>query len=148
MTTKRLLMREHFPESVQLMSSLDELIRNAGIDPLQLELIKIRASQINGCAYCMNKHIGDALAQGGDQRNINVLSGWREAANWFSEEEQAILRLTEEITLISKQGLSDEVYDKALELFGASRLAALIMAIVSINAWNRVGVSLRMHPVK
>lgn len=145
---QRLLMREHFPESVQLIGKLDEIIKTAGIDPLHFEMIRIRASQINGCAYCMNKHTEDALRLGEDPHRIYVVSGWKEARNWFSEEEQTILQLTEEITLISMQGLSDETYDKALALFGASRLAALIMAIVSINAWNRVGVALRMHPIK
>lgn len=129
------------------MAQLDELIKGR-VDPLQLELIKIRASQINGCAYCMNKHITDALRLKEGLERINVLSGWKEAGNWFSEEEKTILAMTEEITLISQHGLSNAVYQKALELFGEERLAALIMAIVSINAWNRVGVALRMHPVK
>lgn len=145
---KRLLMHEHFPESYKLMKELDELIKKSGIPPLQLEMIKIRASQINGCAYCMDKHSGDAVKLGEDVRRLYVLSGWREAINWFSEEEQTILRLTEEISLIGEQGLSDATYDKALELFGESRLAYLIMAVISINAWNRVGVGLKMQPVK
>lgn len=145
---KRLLMHEHFPESYKLMKELDELIKKSGIPPLQLEMIKIRASQINGCAYCMDKHSGDAVKQGEDLRRLYVLSGWREAINWFSEEEQTILQLTEEISLIGEQGLSDATYDKALELFGESRLAYLIMAVISINAWNRVGVGLKMQPVK
>ena len=141
-------MHEHFPESYKLMKELDELIKKSGIPPLQLEMIKIRASQINGCAYCMDKHSGDAVKQGEDVRRLYVLSGWREAIDWFSEEEQTILRLTEEISLIGEQGLSDATYDKALELFGESRLAYLIMAVISINAWNRVGVGLKMQPVK
>ncbi len=126
----------------------NELIKTAKIDPLQVGMIKIRASQINGCAYCMNKHIGDALKLGEDPQRVYVLSGWREARNWFNEEEQTILQLTEEITLISNGRLSDEVYDKAEALFGASRLTAIVMTVVSINAWNRVGVALRMHPIK
>ncbi|WP_118973699.1 carboxymuconolactone decarboxylase family protein [Taibaiella koreensis] len=145
---QRLSMRKQFPEGVKLMGELDGLIKGSGIDPRHIELIKIRASQINGCAYCMNSHTKDALQLGEDPHRLYVLSGWREARDWFSEEEQTILQLTEEITLISRQGLSEAVYEKGLALFGEARLAFLIMAIVSINAWNRVGVALSMHPIK
>lgn len=141
-------MHQYFPESYQLMKELDELIKKSGIPPLYLEMIKIRASQINGCAYCMDKHSGDAVKLGEDVRRLYVLSGWREAVDWFSEEEQILLRLTEEISLIGAQGISDATYDKALELFGEARLAYLIMAAVSINGWNRIGVGLKMQPLK
>jgi AhpD family alkylhydroperoxidase len=144
----RLEMNQYFPESYKLMAELDKHITASGIPPLYIDLIKIRASQINGCAFCLDKHIGEAIRQGEDPRRIYVLDGWKEAPDWFSEEEQAILLLTEEISLIGQHGVSNEVYDKALELFGASKLAFLIMAAVSINAWNRIGIALSMHPKK
>src|SRR5262249_36598944 len=122
-------------------------IKKADIHPLRIEMIKIRASQLNGCAYCLNMHINDALKLGEDPKRIYVLSAWREALSWFSEEEQIILQLTEQITEIGHHGISDEVYDKAISLFGEEKTAHLIMATISINSWNRIGVGLNLHPV-
>lgn len=144
--SKRLNLKQIIPESYQILMQWDELIENSGIDKLQLELVKIRASQINGCAFCMNVHIKDALKAGEDPKRIYVLSGWREAKNWFSKSDQTILKLTEEITLISVHGLSDETYEEAISTFGEEITAKLIMAVININALNRVGVSLNMHP--
>ena len=110
------------------------------------QLIKIRASQINGCAYCVNMHTQDALKLGIDARKINLINVWREADNIFTEEEQLVIRMTEELTLIHQQGLSDSVYEKALALFGEDKTAQLIMVVITINAWNRMGVGLRMQP--
>jgi AhpD family alkylhydroperoxidase len=109
-------------------------------------MIRIRASQINGCAYCVNYHTGDALKLGVDFRKINLLSAWREASNVFNEEEQLIIRMTEELTLIHQHGLSETVYEKAISLFGEEKTAQLIMVIITINAWNRIGVGLSIKP--
>lgn len=136
-----------FPAAYQPLVELDKLIYQTGIERLQLEMIKIRASQINGCAYCMNKHIEDALKHGEKPGRIYVMSAWREAKKWFSEEDQVILAMTEEVTHISQHGLSDETFDKALELFGELKTGQILVAIVNINAWNRIGVSLNLHPV-
>jgi len=144
--SNRLNLKQIIPESYQLLLQWDQLIENSGIQPLQLELVKIRASQINGCAFCMNVHIKDALKKGEDPKRIYVLSAWREAKNWFSAEDQIILKLTEEITLISQHGLSDQTYEEAVNTFGEEITAKLIMAIININSLNRVGVSLNMHP--
>jgi AhpD family alkylhydroperoxidase len=144
--SNRLNLKQIIPESYQIMMQWDKLIENSGLDPLQLELVKIRASQINGCAFCMNIHIKDALKNGEDPKRIYVLSGWREAKQWFSTEDQIILKLTEEITLIAANGLSDQTYDDAVNTFGEETTAKLIMAVININALNRVGVSLHMHP--
>lgn len=145
---KRLNMHAIFPDLYKHLSQIDTQIKEAGIPPLYLELIKIRTSQINGCAYCLDKHIGDAIKLGEDPRKIYVLSAWHEAQNWFSQEEQAIIRLTEEIAHIGEHGISNEVYDNALELFGEEKLGFLIAAAISMNAWNRLGVGLNLHPVK
>jgi AhpD family alkylhydroperoxidase len=134
------------PEAYKAMDALDSYLDTTQINPLYKELIKIRASQINGCAYCMNSHTQDALKKGEKANRLFVLSGWREATNWFSEEEQAILAFTEEVTLISNDGVSDEVYNKMISLFGEAVTAQVLMAIITINAWNRIGVSLHMQP--
>jgi AhpD family alkylhydroperoxidase len=142
----RLNLREIIPDTHQIFMQLSQAVANTGIDKLHLELIKIRASQINGCAYCLYKHSKDAITYGEDPKRLYVLSAWREAKNWFSKEEQAILRLTEEITLIAGHGLSDQTYEEALALFGEEMTAKLIVAVIHINALNRLAVSLTMHP--
>lgn len=142
----RLNLKELIPDSYQLLLQLTQFVANTGINPLQQELIKIRASQINGCAYCMYMHSRDALKYGEDPKRLYVLSAWREAKNWFSKEDQVILALTEEITLIANHGLSDQTYEEAVDLFGEEMTAKLIVAVININALNRVGASLNMHP--
>lgn len=144
--SKRLNLKELIPDSHQILMQLSQFVANSGIDKLQQELIKIRASQINGCAYCMHMHSKEALKHGEDPKRLYVLSAWREAKNWFSETDQVILKLTEEITLIADHGLSDQTYEEAVALFGEEVTAKLIVAVININALNRVGVSLNMHP--
>ena len=134
------------PEAYQAMSSLDKYLLTSGIELLQREMIKIRASQINGCAWCVNIHTRDARKLGETEQRIYLISVWKEAGNIFSEEEQLLLAMTEQITLVQKGGLSNELYEKAVSLFGEAKTAQIIMAIITINAWNRIGVSLNMHP--
>jgi AhpD family alkylhydroperoxidase len=134
------------PEAYKAMFALDKYISASGIGDLQREMIKIRASQINGCAYCVNQHTRDARKFGETEQRIYLMSVWHEAGNLFSEEEQLLLAMTEEITLIHKHGLSDELYEKAIHLLGEEKTAQVIMAIITINAWNRIGVGLNMHP--
>jgi AhpD family alkylhydroperoxidase len=143
---KRLDLYTLFPDVFRLNRELDASLKSAGINPLYFELIRIHASQLNGCAYCLDKHTGDALKLGEDPRRIHVLSAWREAAEWFSEEEQTILQLTEEITMIGNHGISEKVYNKAIELFGEDQYALLMVAAISINSWNRIGIGLSLHP--
>jgi AhpD family alkylhydroperoxidase len=145
---KRLQMGRVFPEAYRLMKEIDAEIKKAGLNPLWLEMIKVRASQLNGCAYCLNQHSADAIKLGEKPERLYVLSAWREAKDWFTEDEQIILQMTEEVTLIGQQGISDEVYNNAIRLFGEDNTARLLMAMISINSWNRVGVGLSMHPVK
>ena len=143
----RFKMNQVFPEAYKLLYAIDAKLKQTGLSALHIEMIKIRASQINNCAFCLNMHIGDALKLGEDPKRIYVLSAWHEATDWFTIEEQTILRLTEEVTLISQKGVSDEVYEKAVELFGEEGTAHLMMAVISINSWNRLGVGLNLHPV-
>ena len=143
---KRFILRELIPDTHQIFMQLSQAVTKLGIDKLQQELIKIRASQINGCAYCLNKHCMDAIKYGEDPKRLYVLSAWREAKNWFSKEDQVILKLTEEITLIANHGLSDQTYEEAIALFGEEMTAKLIVAVININALNRLAVSLNEHP--
>jgi AhpD family alkylhydroperoxidase len=134
------------PAAYKILDGLDDYIYNSKIERLQQEMIRIRASQINGCAYCVNYHSGDAIKAGETVNRLNLISVWKEAGNVFNEEEQLLLAMTEEITLIHRGGLSDLLYEKAIELFGEEKTAQIIMTIIAINAWNRIGVGLKMEP--
>ena len=134
------------PEAYKAMGALDNYIASIAVNQLHQELIRIRASQINGCAYCVNAHTGDARKHGETEQRMHLIAVWREARNIFTEEEQALLEMTEEITLIHQHGLSTRLYEKSMELFGQEKTAQVIMTIIGINAWNRIGVSLKMEP--
>ena len=142
---KRFLMKVVQPEAYKAMRVLENYLDTANISAVHKELIKIRASQINGCAFCIDLHTKDARKLGETEQRIYLLNAWRET-DIFTPEEKIILALTEEITLIHQHGLSDEVYDKAIEYFGEEKTAQLIMAVININSWNRTGISLRMQP--
>lgn len=134
------------PAAYKAMDSLDNYVAHTSVDKLHQELIRIRASQINGCAYCVNSHTADARKAGETEQRIYLMSVWREARNVFTEEEQVLLEMTEEITLIHQHGLGDVLYEKAIALFGEVKTAEIIMVIITINAWNRIGVGLKMEP--
>jgi AhpD family alkylhydroperoxidase len=140
-------MKQVQPGAYKAMNALDQYVHASGVVAREQELIRIRASQINGCAYCVNSHTSDARKLGETDLRMHLISVWREAKNVFSEAEQLILAITEEITLIHRHGLSDELYEKAIAMFGEEKTAQIIMTIITINAWNRIGVSLKMEPV-
>ena len=133
-------MAEVQPEAMKAIMHLEQYMANTAIPKLHKELIKIRASQINGCAYCVNMHTADARKYGETEQRINLICVWREAHGFFTEEEQLILAITEEVTLLHQHGLSDALYEKSIALFGEVVTAQIIMAIITINAWNRVAV--------
>lgn len=143
--TTRFLMNEVEPGAYAAMLGLEKYLSTTGIAPLHQELIRIRASQLNGCAFCVNKHSADALKQGETAQRLLLLTVWRESPQ-FSDEEKIILAMTEEITFISQRGLTDDTYDKAVKQFGLNGTAQLIMAINIINAWDRIGISTRRIP--
>lgn len=128
------------PAAYKAMLGLEQALATSHISKTHKELIKIRASQINGCAFCLDMHTKDALQYGETPQRIFLLNAWREAG-LFSEEEQVILAITEEITLIHQQGLSAATYAKAAAIFDETYIAQLIMAVVVINAWNRIAIS-------
>lgn len=137
---KRINIASLEPEGYKAMSGLERYIRHTKLPALLREMIKIRASQINGCAYCIDMHTREALQVGETQRRIFALSAWKESP-LFSEEERAVLQLTEEVTLISKHGVSDETYNNALKFYGENELAQIIMQVIIINSWNRIAIS-------
>jgi AhpD family alkylhydroperoxidase len=142
----RFLMGKVQPDAYRAMGALDKYVNASSINPLHREMIKIRASQMNGCAYCVNHHTRDARKLGETEQRIYLMSVWREAGSLFSDEEQILLEMTEEITLIHQHGLHDTLYEKAIQILGELKTAEVIMIINVINAWNRIGVSLNMHP--
>lgn len=128
------------PNAYKAMFALEDFLQNSQLSKTHLELIKIRASQINGCAFCINMHTSDALKQGETSQRIFLLSAWRET-ELFTEEERNILAITEEVTLINQNGLSNQTYEQATKLFDENYIAQIIMAVVTINSWNRIAIS-------
>jgi AhpD family alkylhydroperoxidase len=127
----------------QAMLSLGKAAEESGLDRSLLELVKTRASQINGCAYCIDMHTKDARAMGETEQRLYALNGWRETP-FFSEKERAALEWTEAITRIADTHAPDEVYDRVRQHFDESQLVALTLAAVAINAWNRLAISFRV----
>lgn len=128
------------PGAYKAMRGLEDFVRESGLDRHLYELIKIRASQINGCAYCLNMHTRDARKLGETEQRIYLLNAWRET-ELYTAAERAALALTEALTLVSVAQLPDAVYEEAAAHFSEPELAALIMAVVAINGWNRIQIS-------
>lgn len=141
MTHQRLSVHDLDPRATQAVLGLEHYVRTSGLDKRLYELVKIRASQLNGCAYCLDMHNRDARAAGEDQRRLDVLSAWREAPELFTDPERAALALTEAVTLISRAGVPDEIWAEARRHFDDTSMVHLLMAIATINVWNRLAVS-------
>ncbi len=137
---KRITIPEIEPNAYKAMSGLEQYNRTSELPKLLREMIKISASQINGCAYCIDMHTADALKLGETPRKIFALSAWKESP-LFSDAERSVLKLTEEVTLISNHGVSDETYNNALKFYTENEVAQIIMQIVVINSWNRIAIS-------
>ncbi|MFC9890627.1 carboxymuconolactone decarboxylase family protein [Streptomyces pilosus] len=135
----------HAPEVYKAMVRLDSAARK-GLDPTLYELVKIRASQINHCAFCLDMHSKDALAAGESVERIVQLTAWEESRHFYTEKELAAIELTEAVTVLTDGFVPDEVYERAAGHFDEAELSQLIAAIAVINAWNRFGVTCRMTP--
>ena len=133
------------PAAYKALDALEKYLDASGISQTHRELIRLRASQINGCAYCVDLHARDALKHGEDQRRLNNLVTWKEAP-FYSDAERAVLALTEEVTLIQGR-VADATYENAIAVLGEEYAAHVIMAAVTINAWNRIGIATEMAPV-
>jgi AhpD family alkylhydroperoxidase len=138
----RINLLKESPDAYRAMRGLEEYITKSGLDRKLYELIKLRASQINGCAYCINMHTRDAMKLGETAQRLFLLDAWQET-ELYSEKERAVLALTESMTLISETHVPDEVYEEAAKHLDKSELAAVIMAVVTINAWNRIAITSR-----
>ena len=131
-----------FPSGFEAMLGLEQAVRHSPIEPALLELVKLRASQLNGCAYCLDMHSKDARATGEDEQRLHVLAAWREAP-FYSPRERAALAWCEALTLLPQTGAPDDVFGDVEAQFSDEEVAALTFQIVAINGWNRLAVGLR-----
>ena len=131
------------PEALQAMLQMERVVRKSGLEPKLLELVKIRASQMNGCAFCLDMHTKDARALGETEQRIYTLSAWREAP-FYTGRERAALAWTEALTNIQEGHAPDYVYAEAARQFSEAELVNLTLAITTINAWNRISIGFRV----
>ncbi len=131
------------PLVYQAMAVADDAIMKFDLDPKLRELVRLRVSQLNGCGYCINMHAADARNLGETERRLYALSAWWETP-FFTEEERAILKLTDEVTLISKGGVNDETFERALKYLGERTLTQLLFVIATTGSWNRIAISTHM----
>lgn len=137
---KRINISEIEPKAYNAMFELEKYLAQTALTRTDKGLIKIRASQLNGCAFCIDMHTKDALKYGETPQRIFLLNAWRET-ELFTATERTLLKVTEEVTRISQQGLTKTTYDEAVSTFGENYLAQVIMAVATINAWNRITIS-------
>ncbi len=142
---ERINYTEIAPDGYRAMSGLERYVRSSGLEPSLLELVKMRASQINGCAYCIDMHSKDARAGGETEQRLYALDAWRETP-FFSERERAALAWTEAVTLVAETRVPEDVYESARAHFGERELVDLTLAVVVINGWNRLAISFRSLP--
>ncbi len=133
------------PGIIHAMLGLEQQVHKAGLDSKLLDLVRMRASQINGCAYCLDMHSKDARARGETEQRLYGLEAWREAP-YYSARERAALEWTEALTLVSETHAPDEVYERVREEFSEDELLHLTLAIVAINGWNRLNIAARTVP--
>lgn len=143
--SQRMNVGEVAPEGYRAVLGLEKYLRKE-LDGRLLDLVKLRASMLNGCAYCVDLHGGDLLKHGEDVRRVLGVTTWREFPG-FDARERAALALTDEVTRLGEHGVSDEVWDTARASFTDKEVADLILAIGLINLWNRIGVTTRLAPV-
>lgn len=141
--THRLPLARHAPRSYGAMAQLQATIE---LEPRLGELLKIRASQLNGCAFCLDMHAKDARAAGESEERLHLLAAWREAPRHFDERERAALALCEALTALTDGELPDDVWERAAAVFEPDELAQVVFAIVAINAWNRIAISSGAEP--
>lgn len=142
--TQRMNVSTAAPEGFKAVIGLEEYVR-ANVEHTILELVKLRASILNECAFCVDMHSRDAQAAGETDRKLFAVAAWHDAP-FFSERERAALELTDEVTKLGRHGVSDAVWNQAAQLFSEKEQADLILAIATINVWNRIAISTRLAP--
>lgn len=138
----RVAINEHFRQGYDAMLGLQQTVDAGPIDPFLAELLKLRASQLNGCAYCLDMHTKDARALGETEDRMHLVAAWREAPG-FTPRERVALALCEAITLVTEGHVPDEIWDAAADEFGADELMCIVWECIAINAWNRLCVTTR-----
>lgn len=129
-------------DAVKPLFTLAEYVRKSGLEQSLIELVMMRTSQLNGCAYCLDMHTKDARAQGESEQRLYLLNAWREAP-FYSDRERAALAWTEAVSEISVHGVSDELYEQVREQFDDKALVDLTLAVIAINGWNRMAIAFR-----
>jgi AhpD family alkylhydroperoxidase len=136
------------PEVMKALGALEATIQDSGLEISLINLVKTRASQINGCAYCIHMHTKEARGRGESEERLYLLNAWRESP-LYSDRERAALAWTEAVTLVSQTHVPDSVYEEACKAFSEAEIVKLTMLVATINAWNRIAISFRsVHPVK
>src|SRR5579871_6319945 len=133
------------PGAYHAMFGLEKYVRESGLELSLLDLVKIRASQINGCAFCLDMHWKDARAGGESEERLYMISVWRESA-LYSERERAALEWTEAITLVAENHVPDDLYEATRAVFDEREIISLTMAVIAINSWNRLSITFRNEP--
>ncbi|HZS47505.1 MAG TPA: carboxymuconolactone decarboxylase family protein [Blastocatellia bacterium] len=133
------------PAGSRAMYGLESFVKSSGLETSLLELVKLRASQINGCAFCIDMHTKDARAEGETEQRLYLLNAWREAP-FYSDRERAALEWTEAVTLVSESHVPDDVYERVSKQFTPQELVNLTLAVIAINGWNRLSISFRVPP--
>lgn len=134
------------PDAMSAMDGLEQRIRRSDLDKALIELVRVRVSQINGCAYCIDQHVADARTAGVDERRLTLLSVWRDT-RIYSDRERAALAWAESLTHVASGGLSDAIWEQVSECFLPSQVVDLTLVVTTINAWNRFAVGFRKLPV-
>jgi len=140
MSAERKGMFRSWPDGYQSLHRLSEVVKGSGLEPELLELVKMRASQINGCAYCIDMHSKDARAAGETEQRLYALNAWRETP-FFTDRERGALSLTEAVTLVAQTHVPQTAIDEAAAVFAPEELTRLVYAIIEINAWNRLAIT-------
>jgi AhpD family alkylhydroperoxidase len=138
------------PDSIQALQGLEDRIARSGLEKPLVELVRLRASQVNGCAYCIDLHTRDALEAGETERRLSMLVAWRDTPisnSFFSDRERAALEWTEAVTLVAESHVPDEVWNRVRPHFTPEELVDLTLLVSTINAWNRFAISFRKTPV-
>jgi AhpD family alkylhydroperoxidase len=133
------------PEVYRSMLGLEKTINHSGLEDVLLDLIRLRVSQINGCAYCIDMHAKDLRARGESEQRIYLLNAWRESP-FYTERERIALDWAETLTQVTEKHISDEIYEQARQQFTEAELANLTLAVVSINGWNRLNIAFQVAP--
>lgn len=144
---ERIKIKDKEPRVYDVMVMAEKTIHAFGFDPKLIALIKLRVSQINGCGYCMDMHSFEGRKAGETDQRLFTVGAWWET-DFFTEQEQAALKLAEQVTRISEKGVSDKVYEDVIHHFGEQGFAQLILIINTINSWNRIAISTYMKPLK